>query len=143
VAKGEIVLPEDFLLRLSRLGEKTDEVICKVLEAGGEVVLGKVKSNLEAVIGRDTKHPSRRTGELVEALGVSPVKLNRDGTLNIKIGFSEPRRGGGSNAMVANILEHGKHGQPAKPFLKPARSASKKAVIETMIEVFEREVQRL
>jgi len=45
--------------------------------------------------------------------------------------------------MVANILEHGKHGQPAKPFLKPARSASKKAVIETMTTVFEREVLRL
>ena len=54
MAKGEIVLPEEFLLRLSRLGGRADEVISKALEAGGEVVLEKVKSNLAAVIGRDT-----------------------------------------------------------------------------------------
>lgn len=143
MAKGEIVLPEEFLLRLSRLGGRADEVISKALEAGGEVVLEKVKSNLAAVIGRDTKHPSRSTGELLAALGASPVKLSRGGTLNIKVGFSEPRRGGGSNALVANVLEHGKHGQPARPFLKPARSASRKEVVATMMAVFEREVGRL
>jgi hypothetical protein len=46
VAKVEVKMPEEFLLRLSRLGERTDEIIPKVLEAGGEVVLSKVKSNL-------------------------------------------------------------------------------------------------
>lgn len=46
MAKVEIKLPEDFLLRLSRLGDKTDEIIPKVLEAGGEVVEEKVRANL-------------------------------------------------------------------------------------------------
>lgn len=49
-----------------------------------------------------------------------------------KVGFSEPRSDGGSNAKIANILEYGKYGQPPKPFLKPARSQSKNACIETM-----------
>jgi len=142
VAKA-VWMPEEFLLRLSRLGEKTDEIITKMLEAGGEVALEKVKDNLEAVIGRGTLRTSRSTGELVDALGISPVKLSRDGTLNIKVGFSEPRRDGLSNAMLANIIEHGKHGQPAKPFLAPARSASRKAVIKTMTEAFDLEVERL
>ena len=144
MAKAKVFsMPEEFLLRLSRLGEKTDEIITKMLEAGGEVALEKVKDNLEAVIGRDTLHTSRSTGELVDALGISPVKLSRDGTLNIKVGFSEPRRDGLSNAMLANIIEHGKHGQPAKPFLAPARSASRKAVIKTMTEAFDLEVESL
>lgn len=74
MAKVQIKMPEDFLLKLSRLGDKTDEILPKVLEAGGEVVLEKVRSNLQAVIGRDTKEESRSTGELVSALGVSPAK---------------------------------------------------------------------
>ena len=51
MAKVEVKMPEEFLLKLSRLGERTDEIIPKVLEAGGEVVLSKVKSNLQSVIG--------------------------------------------------------------------------------------------
>ena len=42
---------------------------------------------------------------------------------------------------LANILEYGKHGQPAKPFLKPAKSASKNAAIEAMKQQFEKEVK--
>ena len=42
MAKAAFKMPEDFLLKLSRLGEKTDEIIPKVLEAGGEVVEAKV-----------------------------------------------------------------------------------------------------
>ncbi len=61
-------LPEDFLRKISALGERTDEIVARVLAAGGEVVLAKVKSNLQTVIGKDTKHPSRSTGGLVEAL---------------------------------------------------------------------------
>jgi len=39
VAKVDVKMPEEFLLKISRLGEKTDEIIPRVLEAGGEVVL--------------------------------------------------------------------------------------------------------
>ena len=39
MAKVQIKMPEDFLLKLSRLGDKTDEILPKVLEAGGEAFL--------------------------------------------------------------------------------------------------------
>lgn len=143
MAKVEVKMPEDFLLRLSRLGDRTDEIIPKVLEAGSEVVVSKVRSNLQAVIGRDTKEPSRSTGELVSSLGVSPAKLDRNGNYNVKIGFAEPRSDGGSNARIANVLEYGKSGQPAKPFLKPAKSAASAACIEAMKQAFEKEVESI
>ena len=133
MAKVEIKMPEDFLLRLSRLADKTDEIIPKVLEAGGEIVLNKVKTNLSSVVGRDTKEKSRSTGELESSLGLSPAKQKRDGSgWDIKVGFAEPRRDGGSNAKIANIIEYGKSGQPAKPFLKPARTTSRKPCVEAM-----------
>ncbi|MEY8390459.1 HK97 gp10 family phage protein [Lachnospiraceae bacterium 45-W7] len=143
MAKVQVKMPEEFLLRLSRLGDKTDEIIPKVLEAGGEVVEQKVRANLSAVIGWDTKEESRSTGELLSALGVSPAKIDREGNYNVKVGFSEPRRDGRSNAMIANVLEYGKSGQPAKPFLKPAKTAARAPCIEAMKAAFEREVEKL
>lgn len=143
MAKAEVQLPEGLLTRLSQLGAKSDEIAEKMLEAGGEVLLSRVKSNLAGVIGKGTKYPSESTGELERSLGLSPAKLDRNGNHNIKVGFSEPRSDGGSNAQIANIIEYGKYGQPAKPFLKPAKSASKAAVIEAMKQIFEQEVSKL
>ena len=151
MAKATYKLPEDFLIKVSKLADKTDEIVPRVLQAGGEVVEKKVRSNLQAVIGSGTKEESRSTGELVGALGVSPAMLDRDGNFNVKVGFDEPRRKQNAavrkrsykertNAMIANVLEYGKHGQPAKPFLKPAKSASKNACIEAMKAKLESEV---
>ena len=143
MAKAAYKMPEDFLLKLSRLGEKTDKIIPKVLEAGGEVVEAKVKSNLQAVIGSGTKEESRSTGELISALGVSSARQDKDGNFNVKVGFSEPRTDGKSNAMIAGVLEYGKSGQPPKPFLKSAKSASKSACVDAMIAAFEKEVENI
>lgn len=143
MAKVTMKMPEDFLQKVSRLNDKTDEIIPRVLKAGGDVVLDKVKSNLNSAVGRDTKYPSRSTGELSAALGISPALQDRDGNHNVKVGFSEPRRDGSSNAKIANIIEYGKSGQPAKPFLKPAKSTSRKPCIEAMKAKLDEEVNRI
>ena len=141
--KIDIKMPKEFLLKVSKLAEKTDEIISKVLEAGGAVALPKVKSNLQAVIGNGTKYKSRSTGALVEALGVTSAKQDRNGNFNVKIGFAEPRKDGESNAKLANVLEFGKSGRPAKPFLKPAKSASRKPCIAAMTVALEKELDNL
>ena len=143
MAKATMKMPEEFLLKVSRLGEKTDEILPRVLRAGGEVVEEKAKNNLQRVIGNATKEESRSTGELVSALGVSSAKQDRDGNFNVKVGFSEPRPDGKSNAMIAGVLEYGKSGQPPKPFLKPAKSASKTACISAMISALAKEVENI
>ena len=131
------------MTKLSKLGDKSDAIAEKVLQAGGEVVLQKAKSNLSAVIGSGTKYDSRSTGELERSLGLSPVKVDGSGNHDIKVGFAEPRSDGGSNAKIANILEYGKHGQPPKPFLKPAKTASRKECIQMMKDTLEAEVEKL
>ena len=136
MAKCTYKLPEDLLKKLSTIGSKMDEISEVVLGAGGEVVLDKVKSNLEGSLSGES------SGELVSSLGLSGVRIDRNGNSNIKIGFSEPRKDGSSNAMVANIIEYGKHGQPAKPFLKPAKSSSKKQCIEVMTKKLEEEINK-
>lgn len=143
MAKVDVKMPEEFLLKLLRLGSGFDGVAEKVLEAGGEVALAKVRSNLSSVVGSGTRYPSRSTGELEQSLGLSPAKVNNKGNHDIKVGFAEPRSDGKSNAMLANVLEYGKHGQPAKPILKPAKSAAKRECVAAMQRKFEEEVKRL
>ena len=143
MARAEFKMPEEFISRLASLGDKADEIIPRVLEAGSEVVYQKVKSNLSSVIGSNLNTKGRSTGELEESLGVSSVKVNSKGVYNIKIGFKEPRSDGGSNAMLANIIEYGKHGQAPKPFLKPAKTQSRSACIEAMKNKLESEMNSL
>ena len=145
MAKVTFTMPDDFLDKISRLESSRfeDEIIPRVLKVGGEIVLAKTRSNLQSVIGKNLKYKSRSTGELVSALGVSPARLDRKGNYNVKIGFREPRRGGVSNALIANTLEYGKHGQPPKPFLKPAKSASRTPAIEAMKQKLEDEINKI
>ena len=143
MAKADVKMPDEFLSRISRLGAQTDSIAEKVLQAGGEVALDKVRSNLSAVVGVGNKSESRSTGELERALGLSPVMVDKNGNHDIKVGFSEPRSDGSSNAKIANILEYGTSSQSAKPFLKPAKSAVKKQCVEAMKSAFEKEVEWL
>lgn len=141
MAKCQVVLPEEFMLKISRLGKQTDAVAEKVLEAGGEIMLDKIKDNLKSVVGK--AEDSRSTGELVSSLGLSSVKQDRDGNSNIKVGFAEPRSDGGSNAKIANILEYGRSGQNARPFLAPAKKSAKKPCQEAMVRKLEEEIKKL
>lgn len=136
MAKCTYKLPDDFLKKISSLGKRMDEVSEKVLQAGGEVVLKNTKTNLQSSLSGDS------TGELAAALGLSSVRLDREGNPNIKLGFDEPRSDGSSNAMVANILEYGKFNQPPRPFLKPAKTKSKKPCIEAMVKKLEEEIKK-
>jgi HK97 gp10 family phage protein len=136
-------MPEELLLKLAALGNRTDEIIPKVLEVGGKVVLSAAKSNLQSAIGSNTKYESRSTGQLLSALGLSGARRDKDENYNVKIGFDENRTDGKSNAMIANVIEYGKHGQPPKPFLKPAVGKSKNAVISAMTGKYESEVRSL
>ena len=83
-----IKMPDELLGKLSKLGKNTDMIAEKVLQAGGEVMLKKTRENLSSVIGSGAKYESRSTGELEESLGVTPVKVDKDGNHNIKIGFA-------------------------------------------------------
>ena len=140
MAKMTAKMPDALIAKLTQLGQRTDEVCEKALKAGAEVAEKAVSSNLSAVIGKDTKKPSRSTGELQSALGVSPVKVDDKGNYDIKVGFVEPRSGGGVNAKIANILEYGKPGQPPKPFLKPAKSKARRQIAAAITDTLEREM---
>ena len=79
----------------------------------------------------------------MSSLGISGAKQDRDGNFNVKVGFAESRSDGESNAKIASIIEYGKHGQPAKPFLKPAKTATRKPCMNAMIAKLEEEIGKI
>ena len=139
MGKIKVEFPDDLVKKLAALGSRTDEVLEKTLQAGADAVKPVLAGTLAGVIGKNTKGKSHSTGQLAGSLGISPMKTGDDGSLDVKVGFNEPRRDGKRNAMVASILEHGRSNQPARPFLKPAQSAAKKPAVQAMIDAFNKE----
>ena len=138
-----IKLPDEFMNQLSEFDSRLEDIFTKSLEDGAEIAEKQAKANLKAVIGSGTKLPSESTGQLLGALGTSPVKRSSLGGFDIRVGFAEPRKDGGSNEMVANTLEYGKKGQAAKPFMKPAEDATKSKVKAKMEETFKAEAEKI
>lgn len=131
MAKAHIALPNTFIDALDAASTLLDTAADEVLNAGAAVVEPRLRSNLSAAIGQ-TSAPSRSTGQLLAALGTTTVKVNSNGEHNVKIGFGENRRDGRSHALIANVLEHGRSNQPARPFLAPTRSQTRRPATEAM-----------
>jgi hypothetical protein len=139
IAKMTVQLPDDFINKLSELGNNTDDVMKKVLKAGGEVVKSAVASSLAASLGKGPY--SRPTGQLASALGVAPPKLNSAGDFDTRIGFAENRSDGEVNAKLAAVLEYGKYNQPGRPFMSRAKSAAKGPCVAAMKAAFDEAVK--
>ncbi|WP_270627111.1 HK97-gp10 family putative phage morphogenesis protein [Varibaculum timonense] len=143
MARVQIKLPNDFIDALDSASNILDNSAEQVLKAGANIVEPRMRSNLSAAIGSNTKRPSRSTGQLAKALGTAPVKVNSRGDYNVKVGFAENRDDGRANALIANVLEHGRSNQPARPFLAPTRSQTKRAAIDAMKQTLATRIQQV
>jgi len=134
--------PDEVVAKLDKV-ERKMEYICEVaLNAGGEVLEREMQNNLKAQIGKG-EDATRSTGQLIASLGVSPVKVDHSGKINVKVGFSENRTDGKTNAMIANIWEYGKSNKGARPWLRRAIRAKGKETQAVMEETFEREIDNV
>lgn len=130
MAKATVKLPTTVLDELTAAGTRLDEHAEAALKAGASVVEPVMRANLAASItGRYA------TGQLAAALGVTPVKTDRAGNHNVKVGFDEPRHDGGVNAKIATILEYGSTRQVARPFLTRTRRTTRAPALEAMKRV--------
>ena len=143
MARVQIKLPNDFIDALDSASSLIDNSAEQVLKAGANIVEPRMRSNLSAAIGSSTKQPTRSTGQLAKALGTAPVKVNSRGDYNVKVGFAENRDDGRANALIANVLEHGRSNQPARPFLAPTRSQTRRAAITAMKQTLAARIEQV
>lgn len=151
--KMQIQLPDGWEDTLALIESDAHDILQEACRAGGEVALEAVRTQLNAVLS-----PEHKNGELAQSLGLTKPGTDAYGDINVKVGFREPRREqGGSmttrkgkrrsyyvktNAMIANVLEHGRSHQQARPFLAPARRKCKKQVEEAIARKFDEEVAK-
>ena len=132
MARIDVCLPNAVIDALTQVSNVVDDNAEQVLTAGASVVEPRMRANLTAAIGRGTKLPSRSTGQLLDALGTTSVRVSSRSIYNVKVGFAENRRDGRSHALIANVLEHGRSNQAARPFLAPTRSQTRRAATQAM-----------
>lgn len=135
MAKMTVKGLEEYLRKLETLERsKAEEIIEEAVEDGAGIVADKVRGNLNRVLSGTS------TGALQGSLGITPVD-NRDGFINAKVGFDGRDSKGTPNALKASVLEYGSRRQSARPFMKPAQSATRSTVKAKMKETIERKIE--
>ena len=143
MAKFKVEMPEDFIHKIEGLRNNYDHVVSEVLQEGVKPLETEVEKSLKSAIGKNTKHPSESTGDLLDSLATTKPYQNSDGDWNIKVGCVGYDRKGVPNPLKAEVLDKGRSNQKASPWSKPAARKAKKSCVQKMQEALEREIDRL
>lgn len=129
---------EKFMLRLSGLATGSEEIAKKAIHEGAKVVADKMHANLlQALAGSKTS-----TGDLEASFGITPIKQDKNGNWNAKIGFHDVDRKGVPNQLKARALESGTSKQQAKPFVRPAINAARQQAMDAMDKTLDEEIKK-
>lgn len=160
MAQVKFIDSSDFEMVIAKAIDKYPEIDEKCLAAGADIIADEMKKRLRSVLSPFA------TGELVEAFGITPTKRDREGNLNVHIGFDgyqqPPQKGfpaGVPFQLIARSFESGAViGKRAKrgkistgesywrtpmPFAAPAVRATRARAFEEMKRVAETELEKL
>ena len=142
MAKTEFMAGDDFMLKLSRLETDLEMIAKKAIFAGAKVVADKMKVNMKSVLSEEA------TGKLVEAMGITPIKL-LGGQWTAKIGFDGYDVNGVAFQLIARAIESGTSNKDGKkimekrPFMRKTMNQVKTQVAEVMTQVIDEEMAKI
>lgn len=136
MASAAFMLDEDFAIKLSRLDTDINEIAKKAIYAGAKIVADTMKVNLESVLSDEA------TGQLVEALGITPIGM-MGSEWSAHIGFDGYDRDGVAFQLIARVLESGTSTRQKKPFVRKTMNQTKTKVAAVMQAVVEEEYQKI
>lgn len=128
---------EEYAAKLSRLGEKGEEIAKKAVYEGAGIVADQIRGNLQKVISGES------TGDLERSLGITPIQLDADGMWNAKIGFDGYDSKGVPNQLKARVMESGSSKRKARPFVRPAVNATRAKARAAMERVVHEEINKI
>lgn len=144
MARFSVNMPDDMYDQAIKAA--SPENINAAIDGAMPILTGKMKTELRSAIKGDGK-------ELADSITASKAKRSRNGAYIAaaypKGKSSRPRHPNGSgrervppvsNAMKAAIINYGKHGQPAKPWLTKAVNDSRTAVENALEKAFEEKI---
>lgn len=115
---------------LARLGDHSDEIQEKMVNAGLRVLFSKLKA---------------ANAKFSRYLRVKKAKKNQYGWF-AQVQFKGKTKAGVPAALAANVYEHGRGGrnsQPARPWIGAASSAARDEAVYEMNRVYDEEVEKI
>ncbi len=152
MAKLEIVGFDEWLIRLERLTDSTDEICERALMEAAEIVKEKYKASTASISTDEKwgtqKKPKRgiRATEkqgLLNSLGIAPIKKDRAGGMDTKVGYHTYNKEGKANQMIARAANSGTSFMKKSGFIDKANRASKPLAEAKIKEVIESEINKL
>ena len=160
MARMTFMAGDEFAVRLSRLSAGSPEIAKKAIEKGAGIVADKIRENIMK-LPEDTYRfledgekfnglPKSQKLDLLDSLGITPIKQDRDGIWNAKIGFdgygsfsTKAYPKGLPNQLLARAAESGSPVRFKTPFVRPAVRAIKNETVIAMNEVVEDELKKI
>lgn len=151
---------DDYLFKLSQLELLSKEEICGgAIYAGAAIVADSIRNELDAIPTDESfgtrEHPAEgpkaiQKEGLSRSLGISSMRDDGKGFLNVKIGFDGYNRVitkkwplGQPNQMVARSVESGTTWMKKNPFVKRGASKSRKKALETMRKSVQESIEKI
>lgn len=125
---------DDLILSLQDVAQLPEDVQDEMLNAQADVVLRAQQAEAQAI---------KDTGQTARSLKKGKPKTKK-GVRSISITFSGSRKRGNTvtrNAEIAFINEYGKHGVPARNFIRKANDQSAVASTQAAAAVYDKYLQ--
>lgn len=140
---------DDYIAKLQKLGDVTEDIIKQAVYEGAGVLADGIRSSIQSLpTVKDSFYvhdgellygvTEKQKQGLLDGLGISEMK-NEAGYINVKIGFngynSEKTRKypqGQPNALIARSVESGTSVRIKRPFVRPAVARNKAAAEDAM-----------
>jgi HK97 gp10 family phage protein len=163
MAKMTVQGIEEYALKLSKLGAKSQETAGKAIYAGAEVVADAIKQNVDGLgtvdekfnliafnQGRKARLSEIQKEGLKKSFGITKMQKDNDGIFNVKLGFdgyndvkTKKYPNGQPNQLIARIAESGSTFMNKTPFVRPAVSKTRKNAQAAMQRVIDEETEKI
>ena len=160
LAKFSISGTDEIESMLSKLGANSVNTGKKAVREAADIVADRVRSNLDKLpedafrkLSKGEEFsgvPKSQKKNLLDSMGITPVGVTDDGTINVKVGFqgygiypSKKYPKGLPNQLLARVVESGSSIRKKTPFVRPAINQTETKAIEKMQEVITREIDKL
>lgn len=163
MAKMTVKGIDEYALKLSKLGEKSQETAGKAIYAGAEIVADAIKQNIDSLgtvddkynliaykQGRKSRLSETQKEGLKKSFGITKMRKDNDGYYNVKLGFAgyndvktKKYPNGQPNQLIARIAESGSTFMNKTPFVRTAVSQTRKNAQTAMQKVIDEETEKI
>lgn len=124
---------------LNKLGNDTERIASKAVREAANPLADGIRKRLEG----NLMFSDETTGDLERSFGISPTKVNRDGNVDVRIGFSGYDSKGVANELKARVMESGSSKHKKRPFFRPEVALQRKKVRQIIAQVISDEISKI